>query len=153
MATIRADTLAGIVRVCVKNPDPDDHLTLGNEYCTYPLSGIESGLTNVVCDDGKSRYCPEAHFAPLGVDVAIVARKKQAVDAVTLNVSSQHHYTRFAIQPIEFIRNNNLPFWAGNVIKYVCRHDAKDGVKDLYKARDYLNKEIRRLEGTDEWWK
>ncbi len=69
-----------------------------------------------------------------------------------IEVSNQHHYARFYIQPIVFIRDNNLPFWAGNVIKYVCRHDAKDGLKDLYKARDYLNKEIARQEGVTEWW-
>lgn len=68
------------------------------------------------------------------------------------DVSNQHHYARFKIQPIVFIEENALPFWIGNVIKYVCRHDAKDGLKDLRKARDYLDKKIRMMEGDTEWW-
>lgn len=52
------------------------------------------------------------------------------------------HYARFAIEPIDFIAANNIGFAAGNVIKYVCRQDAKDGLKDLQKARYYLDKMI-----------
>lgn len=54
------------------------------------------------------------------------------------------HYARFAIEPIDFIAANNIGFAAGNVIKYVCRHDAKDGLKDLHKARYYLDQIIER---------
>lgn len=32
-----------------------------------------------------------------------------------------------------------VPFAEGNVMKYVFRWREKDGIKDLYKARDYLN--------------
>ena len=49
------------------------------------------------------------------------------------------HYKDFAIQPIEFIHKNKISFAAGNVIKYVCRYAAKDGVKDLEKARHYID--------------
>jgi hypothetical protein len=42
------------------------------------------------------------------------------------------HYTRYKIQPMEFIQENNLPFWLGNVIKYALRYDAKDGVQGRY---------------------
>ena len=44
------------------------------------------------------------------------------------------HYKDFAIQPVEFIEKNNLPFLEGCVIKRLCRHHAKDGVDDLRKA-------------------
>jgi len=77
---------------------------------------------------------------------------KMIFEEDTTDVSQQPHYARFAIQPITFIRENNLPFWVGNVIKYVCRQDAKDGLKDLRKARDYLDKEIAKQEGKVEWW-
>ncbi len=49
------------------------------------------------------------------------------------------HYKDFAIQPIEFIHKNKISFAAGNFIKYVCRYAAKDGVKDLEKARHYID--------------
>lgn len=68
-------------------------------------------------------------------------------DLVTLPV----HYTRYKIEPIYFIRENNLPFWMGNVIKYVTRADAKDGLQDLKKARRYLDMEISKQEGREDY--
>lgn len=47
------------------------------------------------------------------------------------------HY-KMAIQPIEFITANKLPFIEGNVIKYVCRHRKKNGREDIEKAIHYL---------------
>lgn len=52
------------------------------------------------------------------------------------------HYTRFTIQPLEFIRKNNLDFLQGNIIKYVVRYKSKNGIEDLEKAKDYLEKLI-----------
>lgn len=59
---------------------------------------------------------------------------------------SPNHYARFKIQPIEFIEENGIGFFEGNVIKYVCRYDAKNGLEDLKKARSYLDRMIRRRE-------
>lgn len=56
------------------------------------------------------------------------------------------HYDAFAIQPYEFITKNKLGFAEGNVIKYVCRWRNKNGVEDLKKAREYLNKMIAAAE-------
>ncbi len=53
------------------------------------------------------------------------------------------HYTRFKIQPLDFIRENNLDFLTGNVIKYVLRADAKNGREDLLKARRYLDEMLK----------
>lgn len=49
------------------------------------------------------------------------------------------HYAKFAIQPLEFIVRNNIPFLEGNVIKYVVRWKDKAGIEDLKKARHYLD--------------
>lgn len=49
------------------------------------------------------------------------------------------HYKGLAIQPAEFIHKNNIPFLEGNVIKYVVRHNAKNGAADLLKARHYID--------------
>lgn len=57
------------------------------------------------------------------------------------------HYIRFKIEPIYFIMENCLSFDQGCVIKYVCRHDAKNGVEDLKKARRYLDMMIGKAEG------
>lgn len=68
-------------------------------------------------------------------------------------VTRPAHYRRFSIEPIRFIMENHLPFWAGNVIKYVCRWDAKNGLEDLKKARRYLDMQIRKMERDRNWWR
>ena len=49
------------------------------------------------------------------------------------------HYKDRAIQPIQFILANDLPFIEGCVVKYVTRWRDKGGVEDLKKARHYLD--------------
>lgn len=62
-----------------------------------------------------------------------------------LDVTNQPHYTRFKIQPIEFIKANSLGYLEGNVIKYVCRYPYKgQAMKDLLKARDYIDHLIKK---------
>ncbi len=62
-----------------------------------------------------------------------------------------NHYKQFAIQPLEFIVANDLPFVVGNVVKYVVRYKTKGGLEDLKKARHYLDLlielEEKKLEG------
>lgn len=47
------------------------------------------------------------------------------------------HYKDLKIQPIEYIRANNLGFFEGNIIKYVTRWRSKNGVEDLKKVIHY----------------
>ncbi len=48
------------------------------------------------------------------------------------------HYKKMAIQPIDFIYFNDIPFIEGNIIKYILRHKKKNGLEDLKKAKHYL---------------
>ena len=50
-----------------------------------------------------------------------------------------NHYKDLPIQPVEYITKNNIPYLAGNVIKYVTRHASKNGREDLLKARHYID--------------
>lgn len=52
------------------------------------------------------------------------------------------HYKTQVIQPWDFIASNGIGFLAGNVVKYVARYKAKNGMEDLKKARHYLDKLI-----------
>lgn len=63
------------------------------------------------------------------------------------NALSPEHYSRWAIEPWDFIMANSLDFMRGNIIKYVMRYDAKNGVEDLKKARVYLDKLIENAVG------
>lgn len=49
------------------------------------------------------------------------------------------HYKDLKIQPIEYIHANGIPFAEGSVIKYVTRWRAKGGIKDLEKARHFID--------------
>lgn len=65
------------------------------------------------------------------------------------------HYARFAIEPCTFIMLNELPYWAGNVVKYVVRapHKHSDERIDIRKAIRYCEMRIEELDrvaaGTD----
>ena len=71
------------------------------------------------------------------------------------------HYLKYKIQPSKFVIENKLLFPEASVIKYMVRHQDKDGKKDLLKAihfiemiieRDY--KEIKKeswVEGYSKW--
>ena len=49
------------------------------------------------------------------------------------------HYKSMAIQPVQYIHANGLPFCEGCVIKYVSRWRSKGGIADLLKARHFLD--------------
>ena len=55
-----------------------------------------------------------------------------------------NHYSRFKVQPSKFINDNKLPFAEGNAIKYICRHTSKGEIKDLEKAKHYIDMIIER---------
>ena len=59
------------------------------------------------------------------------------------------YYNVGKIEVIDFIQDKNLNFSLGNVVKYVCRAGLKDNeskLKDLKKARNYIDFEIAALE-------
>lgn len=60
------------------------------------------------------------------------------MNALETQVGGDHYKTK-AIQPVEYIHANGLGFCEGNVVKYVSRWRDKNGIKDLEKARHYLD--------------
>lgn len=49
------------------------------------------------------------------------------------------HYKDMPIQPAEFNQKNRLPFCESAVVKYVCRHQSKNGAIDVQKAIHFLH--------------
>lgn len=47
---------------------------------------------------------------------------------------------------MDLLIERQVPFAEANVMKYVFRWREKDGLRDLYKARDYLNALITHTE-------
>ena len=65
-----------------------------------------------------------------------------------MNKFSPKHYQRGKIQVWDFIADQNLDFFLGNVVKYVCRAGHKDQegeLDDLLKAKAYIDKKIELI--------
>ena len=71
--------------------------------------------------------------------------KEELKKALEVQVGG-NHYTKFKIQPVEYILKNKLGFIEGAVIKYVTRWKGKNGIEDLKKARHFLDLYIEELE-------
>lgn len=79
----------------------------------------------------------------------VMTAKARGVDMVNL----PPHYARFKIEPIRFIGENKLDWFQGNIVKYVCRHDAKNGLEDIAKVIRYANMYDRYLRNDPDWWR
>lgn len=56
------------------------------------------------------------------------------------------YYRSESGQVIDIIEDYNLGFHEGNAIKYIIRHKQKGGIKDLKKARWYIDRLISQKE-------
>lgn len=62
-------------------------------------------------------------------------------------VNHPRHYHPETIEVIDAIEAWDLGFCLGNVVKYVARaYRKEDALQDLWKARWYLDREIKALE-------
>jgi hypothetical protein len=63
------------------------------------------------------------------------------------DVNSPAHYIKNGFEVIDIIEAFRLNYQLGNVVKYVLRHQEKGNpLKDLKKARWYINREIENME-------
>lgn len=131
-------------------------LSADGEYLLYPVAEIERitgapgsrlkaypvGEPYAIYDALKYEYDLE--------DNAIVIKELDQ-DENSDNVSHPPHYADGWSNGAEVIDlTEHLSFCAGNVVKYVCRAGRKDPdkyVEDLKKARWYIDREIKRVEG------
>lgn len=72
------------------------------------------------------------------------------IDKQCDDINHPSHYTQGDIEVIDYIEDKKLGYRLGNVVKYVSRAGHKDdAIKDLKKARWYLNREIEKREQHD----
>jgi hypothetical protein len=57
------------------------------------------------------------------------------------------HYNVGKTEVWDYVYQHKLDFFEGNVIKYVTRWRHKNGIQDLKKAKEYLDKLISLEEG------
>ena len=60
------------------------------------------------------------------------------------NNRPKHYENDSKIDVIEFCNIYKLDFTEGNIIKYIVRYKLKNGIEDLQKAKDYLDRLIER---------
>lgn len=66
---------------------------------------------------------------------------RRAIQKNDPEIKHPKHYTR-GIECWDYLVSQGMGFLEGNVVKYVTRYKDKNGIKDLYKARAYLEKMI-----------
>ena len=73
-------------------------------------------------------------------------------------IKNPNHYSKYKIEPIEFIMKNEMDFWRGNIIKYAARaglkvYDGMDSVQseiaDLHKVMRYAEMRINHINGRE----
>jgi len=105
-----------------------------------PMVTTCDGSCSVVC----MGYCEAAKAAralkEFGAKATQEALQKEA-DVYAIPRASKlrkqvggDHYVNMAIQPLEYILANNIPFAEGAAIKYISRWRNKGGIQDLKKA-------------------
>lgn len=61
---------------------------------------------------------------------------------VTEDIERPQRYNKGSIEVWDFILDQSMGFLEGNIIKYISRYKEKGGIKDLEKAKVYLDKLI-----------
>ena len=59
-------------------------------------------------------------------------------------INKAYHYNQRKVETIDYIEG--MGFLEGSIIKYVSRYEYKGGLKDLQKAKYYLDKLIKKTE-------
>jgi len=68
----------------------------------------------------------------------VVGSEEQAMSAKEVQIGGDH-YKKLAIQPVEYIHANSIPFIEGSIIKYATRWRDKGGVDDLRKIKHFAD--------------
>ena len=114
---------------CPVNPCAKVHVVTrdGFDYRGRPASGFKWKHDGDSADVIKYRL----------VEDAPESTPEQPTSALNVQVAGDH-YKKLKIQPIEYIHANNIPFAEGSAIKYLTRWRDKGGVKDLEKAKHFI---------------
>ena len=80
-------------------------------------------------------------------------QEDQAIDKKKLKALEKqvggNHYKDFKIMPIEYITQNKLDFCEGNIVKYISRHEKKNGAEDIRKVIHYAELILQQKYGKD----
>lgn len=77
---------------------------------------------------------------PYSVFRKLTKQEEVKINEITNKIKPSYYGS--GIDVIEFCLRNNLTFMQGNVIKYVTRYKEKNGIEDLQKAKEYIDRLI-----------
>ncbi len=118
----------------------------------WPYGQFDAGVP-VLTAEGDLTGVPEATVDTLAISkVANTLTAPERLGKADM-VNLPKHYARFTIEPIRFSIENNLNGFQFNILKYIMRYDAKNGVEDLKKAQRYLEMFIKFVNEDPDWWK
>lgn len=109
-----------------------EYITKNREYVVEYVDGIINTVT-IVGDNQKLVWGDFSQF-----------RLKETLvnPEVTEDIESPQRYNKGSIEVWDFILDQSMGFLEGNIIKYISRYKEKGGIKDLEKAKVYLEKLI-----------
>ena len=134
---------------CSKCDDKEQKETLSIKY-----DNLLCVVHNKFFDNGTCSKClAEQKKNPISATLEKIVEKEKTVNIKTTMEKrkeiTEHppHYTQGEIEASDFIEDQKLPWPASNVIKYICRYRYKgDPLGDLYKAKEYLERQIKLIE-------
>lgn len=113
------------------------------------LSANET-LKRLAANENLKRLQKVSNKSGLTIEKVIADKSPNRIDYLCDDINHPSHYTQGDIEVIDYIEDKKLGYRLGNVVKYVSRAGHKDdAIKDLKKARWYLNREIAKREEHD----
>ena len=109
--------------------------------CTPPEYGCFGAYPAGAYQTLAERDCFHCMYATGCAKITPQPKTTMTDDTTTKPLNTQvggNHNKDLKIQPVEYIHANNIGYMEGNVIKYVSRWRAKNGIKDLEKAKHYI---------------
>ena len=110
---------------------------------------MENEFYNVKCMVCKQEYIVKKSVL-INTDYFYVCPTCRLYGTEEKNNIKPNHYGSSGIDVIDFCQANNLDFMQGNVIKYVFRYKNKNGLEDLEKAKEYIDRMIENLSDGEE---
>jgi hypothetical protein len=111
------------------------------------VDDIDGHFVTIQFEDRSNLYPEKTKVKPMAESLGITTKDLAEYQR---NYKPDHYHSG-GVDPWQFIEANLNPqqaigFHLGNVLKYVARHEKKNGLEDLKKAQDDLKEAIRLYE-------
>ena len=109
--------------------------SFSDTFSSCPRVDTLNGSSVLLCGETSDNIFIKSLSQPKRTPEPLI-EKPEPTNALNVQVGGGH-YKNFGIQPVEYIHANNLSFLEGNVVKYITRHKAKNGIEDIKKVIHY----------------